>query len=119
MTRAPNGAHGTTFMIAFARQAFGAATRAIVKLRHRREVQSLHKLDDRLLADIGLRRADVTSALDSSYDVDPSAHLVMLRGDHLQHARIHAPPGGETRMEWVRPSDASLKTSAGFDLKPC
>ncbi|MEJ1157699.1 DUF1127 domain-containing protein [Prosthecomicrobium sp. N25] len=43
--------------------------------RNRREVADLLEFDDRMLADIGLMRGDVTSALASPLDVDPSTRL--------------------------------------------
>jgi len=45
-------------------------------LRNRSQVNQLHELDDNQLRDIGLSRADVTSAfLASTFFEDPSEHL--------------------------------------------
>jgi uncharacterized protein YjiS (DUF1127 family) len=43
--------------------------------RNRRQVADLLEFDDRMLADIGLVRGDVTSALASPADMDPSTRL--------------------------------------------
>lgn len=43
--------------------------------RNRKQVVELLEFDDRMLADIGLMRGDVTSALASPLDVDPSTRL--------------------------------------------
>jgi uncharacterized protein YjiS (DUF1127 family) len=106
MTRAPDGAFGATFMFAFTRQAFLAARKLIVNLRHRSQVQRLHTMDDRMLADIGLRRSDITSALDRAFNEDPSEHLVKIRCDVGFTPRIQADPGGTARVERVRAPDA-------------
>jgi uncharacterized protein YjiS (DUF1127 family) len=119
MTRAPNGAFGATFMFAFARQAFLVTRKLIVNLRHRLQVQSLHRLDDRMLADIGLHRSDVTSALDRAFNEDPSEHLVKIRCDVGFAPRIQAVPGGTARVERVRAPDAPVKPAPQLDLKPC
>jgi len=44
-------------------------------IRHRREILALADLDDRLLGDIGLRRADVHTALAQPPHRDPSQVL--------------------------------------------
>ena len=47
-------------------------------LRNRRTVTRLDTLDDHVLADIGLTRADVREALSLPLTDDPSTHLSML-----------------------------------------
>ena len=51
------------------------ASRALLALRHRREVRSMTDLDDRTLADIGLLRTDVYASLARPYFADPSKAL--------------------------------------------
>jgi uncharacterized protein YjiS (DUF1127 family) len=54
-------------------RSFVALTKA---LKHRREVLNLAELDDRMLRDIGLTRADVSSALAEPLTCNPSWMLV-------------------------------------------
>ena len=44
-------------------------------VRHRRAIQSMTELDDRILADIGLLRTDVYASLAGPYFADPSRAL--------------------------------------------
>lgn len=43
--------------------------------KHRREVRTMAALDDRALSDIGLLRADISSALSEPWTPDPSRTL--------------------------------------------
>ena len=60
--------------------ALGQFVRALANLvqalKHRREIIQLTELDDRMLADIGLTRDDVWSALDEPFLCNPSWELV-------------------------------------------
>ena len=49
--------------------------------KHRRDVEHLLRADDRMLADMGLTRADVTGALAAPITHDPSLLLVRARQD--------------------------------------
>ena len=51
-------------------------TNLVKALRHRREIKNLAEFDDRMLADIGLTRSDVWSALDEPFTRNPSWVLV-------------------------------------------
>lgn len=48
-------------------------------MQHRREVNRLLNVDDRMLADIGLTRSEVEGALETPLHVDPSMQLVRAR----------------------------------------
>jgi uncharacterized protein YjiS (DUF1127 family) len=50
-------------------------TRMIRAVRHRRQIRSLTELDDHILRDIGLLRADVHAALARPYFADPAKVL--------------------------------------------
>jgi len=58
-----------------ARRALTAALRFLQTVANRRSVRGMALLDDRLLADIGLSRSDVASALAQPVWVDPSRDL--------------------------------------------
>jgi uncharacterized protein YjiS (DUF1127 family) len=58
-----------------ARRALTAALRLLETAGNRRSVRRMTLLDDRLLADIGLSRSDVASALAQPVWVDPSRDL--------------------------------------------
>jgi len=58
-----------------ARRALTAALRFVQAVGNRRAVRGMTLLDDRLLADIGLSRSDVASALAQPVWVDPSRDL--------------------------------------------
>ncbi|MDP2621878.1 MAG: DUF1127 domain-containing protein [Hyphomicrobiales bacterium] len=59
----------------FGRRAFHEIARFFQAVGNRRAVRRMTLLDDRLLADIGLSRTDVTSALAQPVWVDPSRNL--------------------------------------------
>jgi|GEM_PF-3290946 len=50
----------------------------------RRQVMGLLEADDRMLADIGLTRADVVGSLEAPMDVDPSHQLIRARAERLR-----------------------------------
>jgi uncharacterized protein YjiS (DUF1127 family) len=50
-------------------------------IRHRRDVIALAQFDDRMLADIGLNRSDVRSALAEPFWRDPGSILIARAGD--------------------------------------
>lgn len=58
------------------RRVYGAVARLLRALANRRAVSIMLKLDDRLLADIGISRSDVACALAQPLWVDPSRELV-------------------------------------------
>lgn len=55
--------------------------------RGRKLVQDMRDFDDAQLADIGLKRSDVESALLLPFTADPSMHLVMLRQNPLRGSK--------------------------------
>lgn len=65
-----------------------ALTNLVVALKHRREVRHLAELDDRMLADIGLTRSDVTGALDEPLIRNPSWVLVRSASRHSRAERL-------------------------------
>lgn len=52
--------------------------------RGRKLVMNMRDFDDAQLADIGLTRSDVETALDLPLSADPSHHLVRARQDPLR-----------------------------------
>jgi len=60
-------------------------------LRHRREIKNLAEFDERMLADIGLTRSDVTSALDEPLTRNPSWVLVRSAERHSRAERSPQP----------------------------
>ena len=52
------------------------AARAAKALRHRRDLEFLAELDDRMLKDIGLNRSDLRFALSEPFWRDPGAVLI-------------------------------------------
>lgn len=80
--------------------ALGQFVRALVNLvqalKHRREVKHLAEFDDRMLADIGLTRNDVWSALDEPFTRNPSWVLVRSAERHSR-AEKPEPPGRPAR----------------------
>lgn len=81
--------------------AVSAAVRAVgnalvtrwVIMANRRRLKGLEELDDYLLADIGLTREDIRSALKLPGDVDPSFRLAALLQDRAAPPR----PASRTR----------------------
>lgn len=75
----------------FAAHAFriaGRCVRAVVTaLLHRRQVTSMLELDDRMLKDVGLVRADVLGALAGPMMTDPSMLLSLRAVDHRARQR--------------------------------
>ena len=84
----------------FARSLFDLAK----ALRHRREIKHLAEFDERMLADIGLTRSDVTSALDEPLTRNPSWVLVRSAERHSRSVRL-APSARPVRpvVPMVRP----------------
>ena len=69
------------------------ASEIVRAVRNRRAVQSLAELDEHALADIGLLRSDVHTALSRPYVADPSKVLnEACRGRGRFAARLHASP---------------------------
>jgi uncharacterized protein YjiS (DUF1127 family) len=56
-----------------------SARQLVRALRHRRQVAALRHFDDRMLADIGISRLDVHTALATRLPADPSHVLVHSR----------------------------------------
>ena len=56
--------------------------------RNRRDVAKLLNLDDYMLRDIGLTRGDVTGALSSPRNHDPSEILIGKRNERLRNRAI-------------------------------
>ena len=88
--------------------ALGQFARSLVDLakalRHRREIKHLAEFDERMLADIGLTRSDVTSALDEPLTRNPSWVLVRSAERHSRSERL-APSARQVRpvVPMVRP----------------
>jgi uncharacterized protein YjiS (DUF1127 family) len=61
--------------------------RAAKGFRHRRDLETLAGLDDRMLADIGLTRSDLRFALSEPFWRDPSAVLVSRAGERASKQR--------------------------------
>lgn len=74
---------GMTSLGVFAR----ALANLVQALKHRREVKHLAEFDDRMLADIGLTRSDVWSALDEPLIRNPSWVLVRSAERHSRAER--------------------------------
>jgi uncharacterized protein YjiS (DUF1127 family) len=55
--------------------------------RSRKAVMSMREFDDAQLADMGLRRSDVDTALDLPFSVDPSLHLISARQNSMRGVR--------------------------------
>ncbi len=85
-------AFGLAFLVQFTRQ-----LAALVKaFKDRREVMNLAEFDDRMLADIGLTRDDVRSALEEPMHLSPSWVLVR-RADRRARFERAAAPARKTR----------------------
>lgn len=95
---------GSTFTLAFARQAVIGLRQTVRHLVRRREISNLHALDDRMLADIGLHRSDVESALQTPITEDPSLVLADLAG-HPRAPQVVVDTRGLARL---RRDDAPL-----------
>jgi uncharacterized protein YjiS (DUF1127 family) len=63
-------------------------------LRHRREAEILAGLDEHMLADIGLSRADVRDAYAEPIWRDPTSILVRRADERRVSGRDHAPAPG-------------------------
>jgi hypothetical protein len=55
--------------------------------RSRRVVMDMREFDDAQLADIGLQRRDVNTALELPFTVDPSHYLISARQNPLRGTR--------------------------------
>lgn len=55
----------------------------ITRLKARAAARQLYEMDDRMLADVGLTRADVERAFDSPWYADPSADLSRARNTRM------------------------------------
>jgi uncharacterized protein YjiS (DUF1127 family) len=62
-------------------------TAMISAWRSRRVVMDMREFDDAQLADIGLQRHDVNTALELPFTVDPSHHLISARQNPLRGTR--------------------------------
>jgi uncharacterized protein YjiS (DUF1127 family) len=69
-------------------------------LRHRREIKALAELDDRLLKDVGLTRADVQGALSEPLLHNPS--VVLVRSAE-RHSRAETTSGARRAARPVVP----------------
>jgi uncharacterized protein YjiS (DUF1127 family) len=58
--------------------------RVVTARQGRRLVADMRDFDDAQLADIGLKRSDVESALQLPYSADPSLYLVRMRDNPLR-----------------------------------
>jgi uncharacterized protein YjiS (DUF1127 family) len=67
--------------------------------RHRREVAALAGLDQRMLADIGINRADLRDAFSEPFWHDPTA---LLR-ERVDERRLNRLPRGDTDAGFYRP----------------
>ena len=65
-------------------QAFPVLRRLVANWRKRRRLRDLRHLDDHVLADIGVSRADVAAVLSQPLSVDPAWELE-------RRARVHRP----------------------------
>lgn len=74
---------------ALAAAAARTASRLWKAWRNRRQVVMLVEADDRMLADIGLTRSDLNSALSSPVSEDPSFYLARARHERLRNRARH------------------------------
>jgi len=86
-----------------------ALTNLFVALKHRREVRHLAELDDRMLADIGLTRSDVTGALGEPLTRNPSWVLVR---NVKRHSRAERPDYSVKPVRPVVPMVTPMKRCA-------
>jgi uncharacterized protein YjiS (DUF1127 family) len=71
-------------------------------IRHRRDLASLAQFDDRMLADIGLNRSDVRSALAEPFWRDPGSVLIARAGE--RRGRPRGRSGGQPASIVTAPS---------------
>ena len=67
-----------------------AALQLIARRHKRRHITALYRLDDRLLADIGVTRGDVMAALSVSHGEDPGMLLQRLTHERRANERANA-----------------------------
>jgi uncharacterized protein YjiS (DUF1127 family) len=84
-------------------------------VRHRRDVEVLARFDDRMLADIGLTRSDLSYALSEPFWRDPGRVLVSRAGDRRTEWR---PRGGE-RPDRIVPAPSIAPETATRALVRC
>lgn len=82
-------AHGAREVAAKAGETLAGLLRA---WRNRRQVMRLGELSDRHLADIGLVRGDLETALQAGIGVDPTVRLAMLAGGRSRGAGVREAP---------------------------
>ncbi len=80
---------GFSILAAFVRGVQNATAVALTVIRNRAAVKSLGDLDDYLLADIGLTRADLREAASVPLHLDPTLSLAI---------KVHAGPQAERQM---------------------
>ncbi len=96
-TTASRPRSGSASAFAAARQVARALVAAWTALVNRRQVRRLSELDDYLLADIGLSRADVEDAASLPIYEDPTARLALAArfdAGPTMHPRGRGRPGG-------------------------
>lgn len=100
----------TTLTRTYGAQALAAVRGAVARVKamvrawqNRRDVRMLLEFDDRMLSDIGLTRTDVTSALASPPDVDPSRRLRVMAVERRAAGRAQA----RERLEHVENAKAA------------
>ena len=74
----------------------------VLAFRHRRDVEMLARFDDRMLADIGLTRNDLHSALAEPFWRDPGHVLIARAGESRRARRLR--PGRPTGATVTAPS---------------
>jgi uncharacterized protein YjiS (DUF1127 family) len=84
---------GFATLLGVARVAFRTAEAGWAVIRNRRRVRQLGELDDYLLADMGLTRADLREAYSVPIHHDPSLRLAVLVHEHRVSATECRPRG--------------------------